>query len=68
MKQGVRPRIPPECPPSLGNLIERCWAADPATRPNMVTILDELENILIDVAIDGDAAAKVMWLSFSFSL
>jgi serine/threonine protein kinase len=61
VKQGVRPRIPPECPPSLQQLIERCWAADPLMRPNMVTILDELENILIDVAIDGDVAAKEFW-------
>ncbi len=65
VKQGVRPRIPPECPPSLAQLIERCWAADPLLRPNMVTILDELENILIDVAIDsGDAAAKDFWRTF----
>lgn len=63
-KQMVRPKIPPECPQSLVTLIEKCWAADPLLRPNFVTILEELENILIDVAVENDEAAREFWKSF----
>ena len=61
VRQGVRPRIPVECPASLAQLIERCWAADPLVRPSFVSILDELEGVLIDVAIDMDETANEFW-------
>lgn len=61
VKQRVRPRIPDECPESLRQLIERCWNADPLLRPDFVTILDELEGILIDVAIADDSSANEFW-------
>lgn len=64
VKQGVRPKIPPECPRSLSALIERCWAGDSLQRPDFVSILDELETILVDVAIEGDAAANEFWKQF----
>lgn len=53
--------MPQECPVSLAQLIERCWAADPLIRPNFVTILDELEGVLVDVAVDADPSANEFW-------
>lgn len=64
VKNRVRPRIPEECPESLQNLIERCWNADPLLRPDFVTILDELEGILIDVAIEQDSSANEFWKKY----
>jgi hypothetical protein len=61
VRQGTRPRLPQECPPSLAQLIERCWAADPLLRPNFVSILDELEGVLVDVAVDADPSANEFW-------
>ncbi len=44
-RQGVRPVIPTDCPPSLRALMERCWAPEPLARPDMAQILDELVSM-----------------------
>ena len=42
----VRPPAPPDAPPDLAALMERCWAQDPAARPTF----DAVKNWLSDVA------------------
>eukprot|EP00271_Cylindrocystis_brebissonii_P000376 TRINITY_DN1046_c0_g5_i1.p1 TRINITY_DN1046_c0_g5~~TRINITY_DN1046_c0_g5_i1.p1 ORF type:complete len:552 (-),score=106.14 TRINITY_DN1046_c0_g5_i1:235-1851(-) len=42
VSQGLRPEIPPCCPPDLATLIRRCWHKDPLQRPGM----DEVEALL----------------------
>ena len=34
--------VPGECPPALGDAIRRCCAVDPAARPRMADVRDEL--------------------------
>lgn len=41
---GQRLPLPPACPAVLRSLIEACWAEEPASRPDFVTILRELRG------------------------
>jgi len=41
--RGMRPRLP-EGMGAVGNLLQRCWHADPAERPTVATIIRELEG------------------------
>ena len=43
---GLRPNIPSFCPPLLRELIERCWAVDPKTRPSVEAVLTQLNVTL----------------------
>jgi len=43
-REGLRPKIPNSCPPEISALIERCWAHNPARRPNFAEIVTELER------------------------
>ena len=42
--QGVRPTLPDSCPQMLRDLIQCCWAPDPADRPEFKAIVSELDN------------------------
>ena len=64
-----RPTIPTEIkdgkntvqvPESLRSVIEDCWAPDPADRPTMDVVVDRLERVLTDVAIQ-DKDARTFW-------
>ncbi|KAG8100151.1 hypothetical protein GUJ93_ZPchr0013g37726 [Zizania palustris] len=39
----ARPPISPSCPPAINSLIERCWSAKPAKRPEFSHIVSVLE-------------------------
>ena len=41
----LRPLIPSWSDPSWKQLMERCWAADPADRPSFAMISSELRSI-----------------------
>jgi hypothetical protein len=43
--KGARPELPANCPKRLGELIERCWDANPANRPAFDEILKLLDDI-----------------------
>uniref|UniRef100_A0A7C8ZF28 non-specific serine/threonine protein kinase n=1 Tax=Opuntia streptacantha TaxID=393608 RepID=A0A7C8ZF28_OPUST len=44
VNKGVRPTIPPHCPPVLGEIMTRCWDADPDVRPPFTDIVKMLEH------------------------
>jgi hypothetical protein len=52
-----------ECLPSLKNLITKCWAANASVRPSFPEIVDALENIIIECAID-DEFGRLMWKTY----
>ena len=37
-------------PPKVKTLVERCWAADPETRPEFDDVVVELENIAREIS------------------
>ncbi|KAG6532983.1 hypothetical protein ZIOFF_006843 [Zingiber officinale] len=40
----VRPNIPPDCLPALGEIMRRCWDANPDVRPSFAEIVTMLET------------------------
>lgn len=54
----VRPIIPPNTLPRLKDLIEKCWAADPTTRPSFAKIIKILYHIMIEIAIEDKDGVK----------
>lgn len=58
-----RPDIPPDTEPSLKDLIEKCWAPNPNTRPDFKHIIEDLDVILINVAVK-DTNGRHLWRTF----
>jgi len=52
--EGFRPPLPPACPPSWRGVIEKCWAGEPASRPDFSEIIRALEGIDPDDGRDED--------------
>lgn len=44
-KKGIRPSIPPECPPALDQLIRDVWNQDPSPRPTATELLQKLDTL-----------------------
>lgn len=44
VQEKLRPKIPPETPPDLANLITSCWSPDPNERPSFSDILKLFNN------------------------
>lgn len=40
----IRPKIPPDCPPTLHQLITQCWAHDPRKRLSSEELVSVLEH------------------------
>ncbi|KAH3760900.1 SHK1 protein [Pelomyxa schiedti] len=71
---GLRPTIPPTVPhphatnppppvptlPSLVTLITSCWDANPAKRPNISQVLEQLETVMIESEITSPLA-RAFW-------
>ncbi|RZC52873.1 hypothetical protein C5167_021298 [Papaver somniferum] len=53
VNKNLRPRIPEDCPPALGAIIEQCWAVNADTRPEFWQIIKVLEQFELSVACDG---------------
>lgn len=62
VEKGERPPIPDGTLPSLKELMETCWAANPARRPSMTEILKSLDNILPEAVLPDPLAVK-LWKS-----
>jgi serine/threonine protein kinase len=41
-----RPIIPDDCPVQLAGLLHRCWAPNPADRPDATTVVNELSALI----------------------
>ncbi|XP_022775462.1 serine/threonine-protein kinase STY17-like isoform X2 [Durio zibethinus] len=50
VQKSLRPAIPKNTHPRLGELLERCWQQDPTQRPNFSEIIDILQQIAKEVA------------------
>jgi hypothetical protein len=37
--EGLRPTMPPHCPPALAACAQACWSAEPGLRPPMAKVL-----------------------------
>lgn len=46
VRQGMRPIIPENTPPTITTILNRCWEADPTKRPSFCEITIMLEEIL----------------------
>uniref|UniRef100_A0A0E0CKS9 Protein kinase domain-containing protein n=1 Tax=Oryza meridionalis TaxID=40149 RepID=A0A0E0CKS9_9ORYZ len=44
-RRGMRPPIPPCCPPAMARVMARCWDAEPAARPEMEEVVRMLEAL-----------------------
>jgi serine/threonine protein kinase len=60
-----RPPMPEECLSGLRKLITSCWAGNPSVRPSFPVIVDALENIIIDCALEDDVARSI-WKNYFF--
>jgi len=58
--KGERPEIPIDTEPSLKRLIDQCWVGDPSQRPSFKQIIEQLDNIIVDVALQ-DAFGRLFW-------
>lgn len=43
--KGLRPTIPPDTPPEMGEVIQTCWQADPSKRPTSDSVYKSLLSI-----------------------
>lgn len=55
-----RHEIPADTPELIRELINRCWRQNPADRPDMGVVVDDLEEILLSLAI-LDPEGKAFW-------
>ncbi|THU48997.1 hypothetical protein C4D60_Mb06t04920 [Musa balbisiana] len=49
VNRGVRPIIPQDCLPALGEIMTRCWDANPDVRPSFTEIISLLEGAQEDI-------------------
>eukprot|EP00238_Polyblepharides_amylifera_P011568 CAMPEP_0196581798 /NCGR_PEP_ID=MMETSP1081-20130531/35622_1 /TAXON_ID=36882 /ORGANISM="Pyramimonas amylifera, Strain CCMP720" /LENGTH=637 /DNA_ID=CAMNT_0041902153 /DNA_START=111 /DNA_END=2024 /DNA_ORIENTATION=+ len=53
VQKGMRPEIPPECPPDLSQLIRECWEHNPSARPDFSTIVTRLKDMYSKMKNEG---------------
>ncbi|KAI3718258.1 hypothetical protein L6452_19121 [Arctium lappa] len=58
VQKGLRPTIPKNTQPKLGELLERCWQQDPSLRPDFTEIIDILKQIAKEVGEEASASAS----------
>eukprot|EP01102_Stenamoeba_stenopodia_P010580 TRINITY_DN3209_c0_g1_i2.p1 TRINITY_DN3209_c0_g1~~TRINITY_DN3209_c0_g1_i2.p1 ORF type:complete len:427 (+),score=59.12 TRINITY_DN3209_c0_g1_i2:90-1370(+) len=59
---GTRPSIGENIPPSLSQLMTKCWAQNPDERPSFVEIQQYLNEAIVQEAIPIDKAGRDFWL------
>jgi len=64
---GHRPTIPQNMPPVLKEMMTRCWAKEPPTRPKFETLVKEMnwDKIITDTITRGQEEAEAFWLTLS---
>ncbi|PNW71561.1 hypothetical protein CHLRE_16g659400v5 [Chlamydomonas reinhardtii] len=45
VQKGLRPGVPANCPPLLGELMEACWTGNPASRPSFRELTPRLQHL-----------------------
>jgi hypothetical protein len=60
-----RPTIPKDCPPGLRKLITRCWAPVPSVRPSFPEIVEAIEKVIVECAVD-DPTGRLLWLTYFY--
>jgi len=56
-----RPKLPDDMHPSLKSILEECWAAKAESRPSFESIIDKLNNAMVEATISNDTVAAAMW-------
>ncbi|CAI5503582.1 unnamed protein product [Closterium sp. Naga37s-1] len=59
LQQGVRPILPPKCPPDLAHVLRCCWEGDPAARPSMPQVTALLRSVNVFTTHHQDGAPTV---------
>ncbi len=54
VQKGLRPGVPPGTPMALGQLMEACWAQDPAHRPAFRDLTPRLQ-LMLEAARDEES-------------
>ncbi|XP_010555207.1 PREDICTED: serine/threonine-protein kinase STY46 [Tarenaya hassleriana] len=54
VQKGLRPTIPKNTHPKIGELLERCWQQDPELRPDFSEILGILQHIAKEVGEENE--------------
>lgn len=49
VNRNVRPAIPPDCLPVLGEIMSRCWHVDPDVRPTFAEVVGMLEQAELEI-------------------
>lgn len=62
VEKGERPPIPEGTLPSLKELMENCWHANPVKRPSFAEILKALDNVIVEAVLPDPLAVK-LWKS-----
>ncbi|XVF00828.1 hypothetical protein REPUB_Repub04eG0035700 [Reevesia pubescens] len=58
VQKGLRPTIPKNTNPKLGELLERSWQQDPTLRPDFSEIIEILQQIAKEVGDEGEDRRK----------
>ena len=45
LKEGLRPKIPKDCPLEISKLMRKCWVRNPGVRPSFKEIVKKLESL-----------------------
>lgn len=51
VNKGVRPIIPHDCHPALGEIMTRCWDANPDVRPPFTEVVRMLESAQSEIMV-----------------
>eukprot|EP01119_Soliformovum_irregulare_P011226 TRINITY_DN2796_c0_g1_i1.p1 TRINITY_DN2796_c0_g1~~TRINITY_DN2796_c0_g1_i1.p1 ORF type:complete len:382 (-),score=124.12 TRINITY_DN2796_c0_g1_i1:38-1183(-) len=63
--KGTREKIPENTPNSLKALIEACWQHSPASRPNFLQIVNQLDVCMLETSIADKDGRKIWKQHFS---
>lgn len=58
LQRGNRMDIPSNCPPSIGNVMRRCWAVLPTDRPLFVEILGVLQSVISESSLQSEQGCE----------